>query len=99
MDTYMHAYAHRTGSQQALRDELKKTLEPRGILIEDVLLKAVKLPSQLTHSIEQKAQAEQEVGDSLVSALYILQALPAIFLLAAILLLRMFDAHCATVFS
>merc|ERR1719482_909786 len=35
-------------------------LEPRGVVLEDVLLKAVKLPSQLTHSIEQKAQAEQE---------------------------------------
>uniref|UniRef100_A0A7S4M1Y2 Prohibitin n=1 Tax=Prymnesium polylepis TaxID=72548 RepID=A0A7S4M1Y2_9EUKA len=35
-------------------------LGPRGIEIEDVLLKAVTLPTQLKHSIELKAQAEQE---------------------------------------
>jgi len=52
----------RSEIQKALRDELIKTLDPRGIVIEDVLLKAVKLPSQLTHSIEQKAQAEQEAN-------------------------------------
>lgn len=46
--------------QQALREELKSTLGPRGIVVEDVLLKAVILPQQLTHSIELKAQAEQE---------------------------------------
>ena len=37
-----------------------QVLLPRGIIVEDVLLKAVKLPTQLTHSIELKAQAEQE---------------------------------------
>merc|ERR550537_1178161 len=40
--------------------ELTAVLEPRGVVLEDVLLKAVTLPSQLTHSIELKAQAEQD---------------------------------------
>jgi regulator of protease activity HflC (stomatin/prohibitin superfamily) len=46
--------------QSKLSAELSKVLQPRGIVVEDVLLKAVKLPEQLTHSIELKAQAEQE---------------------------------------
>merc|ERR1719482_292700 len=35
-------------------------LAPRGLIVEDVLLKAVRLPSLLTHAIELKAQAEQD---------------------------------------
>merc|ERR1712196_261618 len=35
-------------------------LGPRGIILEDVLLKGIKLPKQLTDAIELKAQAEQE---------------------------------------
>lgn len=46
--------------QSKLSADLAKVLLPRGIIVEDVLLKAVKLPTQLTHSIELKAQAEQE---------------------------------------
>ena len=33
---------------------------PRGIFVEDVLLKAVKLPDQLVHAVEIKMQREQE---------------------------------------
>merc|ERR1719399_443465 len=36
------------------------SLQPRGIVVEDVLLKAVRLPELLAHAIELKAQAEQE---------------------------------------
>jgi len=43
-----------------LLEELKSKLEPRGIDLEDVLLKGIKLPKQLTDAIELKAQAEQE---------------------------------------
>jgi len=43
-----------------LMDELKEKLAPRGIVLEDVLLKGIKLPKQLTDAIELKAQAEQE---------------------------------------
>ena len=37
-----------------------KKLGPRGIVIEDVLLKDIGLPEQLSKSIELKVQAEQE---------------------------------------
>merc|ERR1711901_8493 len=40
--------------------ELETKLSPRGIVLEDVLLKGIKLPKQLTDAIELKAQAEQE---------------------------------------
>merc|ERR1712225_99664 len=43
-----------------LRKELEEKLAPRGIVLEDVLLKGIKLPKQLTDAIELKAQAEQE---------------------------------------
>jgi regulator of protease activity HflC (stomatin/prohibitin superfamily) len=46
--------------QEKLKVELAKVLMPRGIVVEDVLLKAVTLPKQLAASIELKAQAEQE---------------------------------------
>merc|ERR1712072_946346 len=43
-----------------LAAELESKLKPRGITIEDVLLKGIKLPTLLTDAIELKAQAEQE---------------------------------------
>merc|ERR1712054_608103 len=43
-----------------LMSELSAKLKPRGIELEDVLLKGIKLPKQLTDAIELKAQAEQE---------------------------------------
>merc|ERR1712022_55972 len=43
-----------------LMEEMSEKLKPRGILIEDVLLKGIKLPKQLIDAIELKAQAEQE---------------------------------------
>eukprot|EP00979_Chaetoceros_neogracilis_P018864 scaffold11353_cov256-Chaetoceros_neogracile.AAC.1 len=46
--------------QTHLRDELKTKLEPRGIIIEDVLLKDIVLPVELAKAIELKAQAEQD---------------------------------------
>ena len=42
------------------KTELTQNLSPRGIVIEDVLLKAVILPKDLSASIEEKARAEQE---------------------------------------
>jgi len=50
----------RSEMQTRLKDQLGGALSPRGIVIEDVLLKAVTLPELLKHSIELKAQAEQE---------------------------------------
>merc|ERR1712070_60047 len=53
-----------TSGRSAIRDklveELKSKLVPRGIVLEDVLLKAIKLPPALSGSIEAKTQAEQE---------------------------------------
>jgi len=50
----------RNALQQKMKEQLTLRLAPRGIVVEDVLLKALKLPQQLTSSIELKAQAEQE---------------------------------------
>lgn len=50
----------RTEIQNKLKSELRNNLSPRGIVIEDVLLKAVILPKDLSASIEEKARAEQE---------------------------------------
>lgn len=48
--------------QTTLKQQLKEKLAPRGIIIEDVLLKDIKLPAQLTKAIELKAQAEQDAA-------------------------------------
>jgi regulator of protease activity HflC (stomatin/prohibitin superfamily) len=48
--------------QDTVRTELTSKLSPRGIIIEDVLLKDIKLPDQLTKAIEAKVQAEQEAA-------------------------------------
>merc|ERR1711907_273381 len=50
----------RTEIHNKLVTELKQKLTHRGIVLEDVLLKGIKLPKQLTDAIELKAQAEQE---------------------------------------
>merc|ERR1712032_1713875 len=56
-------YTHGRGEiQRKLKAELAAVLSPRGIYLEDVLLKAIVLPNQLTHSIELKAQAEQDAA-------------------------------------
>lgn len=44
-----------------IREFLKKNLEPRGILVVDVLLRDVKLPARFKDSIEAKLTAEQRV--------------------------------------
>lgn len=45
---------------QQMLAELRKSAEPRGILIENVLLRDVGLPAALKSSIEAKQQAEQD---------------------------------------
>jgi prohibitin 1 len=47
--------------QSAMEEQLKATLDPRGVIIEAALLQGVVLPAQLLESIELKAQTEQEV--------------------------------------
>ncbi len=45
---------------QAIADRLRATIMPRGIAVEQVLLRNVTLPTNLANSIQQKLQAEQE---------------------------------------
>jgi len=48
--------------QDAVKKELTLKLSDQGIIIEDVLLKDIVLPDQLSKSIELKVQAEQEAA-------------------------------------
>mmetsp|Transcript_35062 Transcript_35062/g.76856 ORF Transcript_35062/g.76856 Transcript_35062/m.76856 type:complete len:299 (-) Transcript_35062:269-1165(-) len=48
--------------QDTVKAELTQKLSGRGIVIEDVLLKDISLPSELSKSIEAKVQAEQEAA-------------------------------------
>src|SRR2546422_6750770 len=45
--------------QQQIQDELKSQLAPRGVIVENVLLRDVQLPAMLKGSIEAKQQAER----------------------------------------
>lgn len=44
----------------AIKDRLIVTIEPRGIIVEDALLRNITLPAKLSSSIQEKLQAEQE---------------------------------------
>jgi prohibitin 1 len=46
--------------EDEIKQELKSALEPRGIIIENILLRDIQLPHALRTSIESKQQAEQE---------------------------------------
>ncbi|KAL7553755.1 hypothetical protein ACHAWF_017081 [Thalassiosira exigua] len=46
--------------QDAVKEELDKTLGEHGIIVENVMLKDLELPESLSRAIELKAQAEQE---------------------------------------
>jgi regulator of protease activity HflC (stomatin/prohibitin superfamily) len=46
--------------QAQIQEELTKELEPRGVIVENVLLRDVQLPAMLKGSIEAKQQAEQD---------------------------------------
>src|SRR5207244_7008895 len=46
--------------QAQIQDELTKELAPRGVIVENVLLREVQLPAMLKGSIEAKQQAEQD---------------------------------------
>lgn len=50
----------RQEAAQKILDVLKTRLDPRGVEIEDVLLRHVELPANLADSIQKKLQAEQE---------------------------------------
>lgn len=46
--------------EKEIADEMHKVLEPRGIIVESVLMKSIELPKGLAQSIEQKLEAEQQ---------------------------------------
>ena len=46
--------------QQQIQDQLTKELAPRGVIVENILLRDVQLPAMLKSSIEAKQQAEQD---------------------------------------
>ncbi|MCU0335267.1 MAG: prohibitin family protein [Chitinophagaceae bacterium] len=52
--------AERANIERTIQADMAKYLEPRGIIIEGVLLKSVKLPRELTVAIEERLRAEQE---------------------------------------
>lgn len=66
MTSEMDAKALYSSGRSTIQNSVKKDLEiklgPRGIIIEDVLLKDIELPDQLAKAIEAKAQAEQDAA-------------------------------------
>ncbi|MBN8825120.1 MULTISPECIES: prohibitin family protein [unclassified Spirosoma] len=46
--------------EKEIAAEMHKVLEPRGIVVESVLMKSIELPKGLAQSIEQKLEAEQQ---------------------------------------
>lgn len=49
----------RTGIEQAIKSQMMETLGPRGFVVENVLLKSIRLPADLARAIEEKLEAEQ----------------------------------------
>ncbi len=45
---------------QSLFDDLQESLKERGIIIEKVLLRSIKLPAMVTNAIEEKLKADQD---------------------------------------
>jgi regulator of protease activity HflC (stomatin/prohibitin superfamily) len=54
----MHS-GSRFGIESAVREKMMAALAPRGIVVENVLLKSIRLPADLARAIEQKLEAEQ----------------------------------------
>lgn len=55
----MHS-SQRAVIEQAIVEQMMNILEPRGFIIESVLMKSVRLPEGLSKAIEEKLQAEQD---------------------------------------
>lgn len=55
----MHS-GNRAEIENAIRELMMKTLTGKGILVENVLLKSISLPKNLTKAIEDKLEAEQQ---------------------------------------
>ena len=50
----------RAEATMKITERLKSEIEPRGIVVEDVLLRNVNLPAKLVNAIQEKLTAEQE---------------------------------------
>jgi regulator of protease activity HflC (stomatin/prohibitin superfamily) len=55
----MHS-GERAQIEGAIRKQMTEILEPKGFIIDNVLLKSISLPQGLARTIEEKLQAEQE---------------------------------------
>ena len=55
----MHS-GERAQIEHAIRKQMSEILEPRGFIIDNVLLKSIRLPEGLARTIEEKLQAEQD---------------------------------------
>lgn len=55
----MHS-GERSLIESAIRKQMNEILEPRGFVIDNVLLKSIRLPDGLARTIEEKLQAEQD---------------------------------------
>jgi prohibitin 1 len=55
----MHS-GERAQIEHAIRKQMSDILEPRGFIIDNVLLKSIRLPEGLARTIEEKLQAEQD---------------------------------------
>lgn len=49
----------RIGIENAIRTQMMETLGPKGFVVENVLLKSIRLPADLARAIEEKLEAEQ----------------------------------------
>lgn len=49
----------RTGIEQAIKAQMMEVLNDRGFVVENVLLKSIRLPADLARAIEEKLEAEQ----------------------------------------
>ena len=50
----------REAMAQQIRTELQAQVQPRGVVVENVLLRDLQLPEALKHAIEAKQQAQQD---------------------------------------
>ncbi|MEO0065531.1 MAG: hypothetical protein RI983_857 [Bacteroidota bacterium] len=55
----MHS-GERAQIENAIRKQMTEILEPRGFVIDNVLMKSIRLPEGLARTIEEKLQAEQD---------------------------------------
>lgn len=54
----MHS-GERVAIEKGIKDLMSSTLDPRGFVIENVLLKSIRLPADLARAVEEKLEAEQ----------------------------------------